>query len=155
MTAMQNNKEAALQLEKLIHKTIPLGKAMDLHVIELTDNFISLQAPVAHNNINIHGTAFAGSIYSMCVLTGWGFMHMRLLKESIKADVVVAQAEIRYLKPINEKIFCRCEVKEEDYAEFSQRLLDAGKASIAVVVHALEDENEKAILEARIVVKTT
>ena len=155
MTTMQNNKEAALQLEKLIHNTIPLGKAMGLHVIELTDNFINLQAPVANNNINIHGTAFAGSIYSMCVLTAWGFVHMRLLKESIEADVVVAQAEIRYLKPINEKIFCRSEVKEEDYTEFNQRLLATGKASITAIVYAVEDENEKAVLEARVVVRTT
>ena len=104
MTATKESENRTQQLEQLIHSTIPLGKIMGLQVTHLTDNVIKLEAPVADNNINIHGTAFAGSIYSMCALTAWGFMHMRLLNENINADVVIARGEIRYISPIKEKI---------------------------------------------------
>ena len=91
-----NNKQAIL-LQQLIYDTIALGKAMKLQVTHLTSNAISIEAPVANANINIHGTAFAGSIYSICALSAWGLVHMRLLREDISAEVVIAQANIRYL----------------------------------------------------------
>jgi thioesterase domain-containing protein len=155
VTATQENENRTQQLEQLIHNTIPLGKIMGLQVTHLTDNVINLEAPVADNNINIHGTAFAGSIYSMCALTAWGFMHMRLLKENITADVVIARGEIRYISPIKENIYCECEVEEKHYNEFHQRMLKEGKASIPVVVHALENDHLRAVLEARVSVIIT
>jgi thioesterase domain-containing protein len=128
---------------------------MGLRVICLTENDIKVEAPVAENNLNIHGTAFAGSIYSVCILTAWGFTHMRLLQDGITAKVVVARGEIRYLSPIKEKIFCKSAVSDSDYKVFNQRLLKEGKASIPLVVHALEDDIPRATLEARVAVKIT
>ena len=155
MTSAQENELPSQQLEQLIHNTIPLGKFMGLQVLDLTDNLIKLEAPVADNNINIHGTGFAGSIYSMCALTAWGFMHMRVLKENITADVVIARGEIRYLSPVKEKITCECDVEENHYNEFHQRMLKQGKASIPVAVNVLEGVHLRAVLEARMSVIIT
>jgi len=147
-----NNKQANL-LQQLIYDTIALGKAMKLQVTHLSSNAISIEAPVANANMNIHGTAFAGSIYSICALSAWGLVHMRLLTEDISAEVVLAQANIRYLLPIKDSIRTNCVVDETDFEEFQTRLLRKGKASLSVTVNAEENDKVQASLDARVVVK--
>ena len=94
-----NSEDRRKILETLIYETIPLGKAMKLRVTQLSTNGICIEAPVADTNVNIHNTAFAGSIYSICALSAWSLIQNRLLVENISADVVLAQAEIQYLLP--------------------------------------------------------
>ena len=65
---------------------------------------VSLSMPIK-GNTNIHGTAFAGSLYSLCVLSAWYNLvcHLRAtLGDEIleKATVVAQSAEIAYKKPI-------------------------------------------------------
>ncbi len=155
MTSIQGNKDQSQQLEQVIHKTIPLSGLMGLEVKHLSNNSICLEAPVVDTNINIHGTAFAGSIYCMTVLSAWGFMYNRLLEEKITADVVVARAEIRYLSPIKKIICSECSVDEDHYNNFHSRLLELGKTSIPLRVNVREEEHLRATLDARIAVKIT
>lgn len=65
---------------------------------------VSLRMPIK-GNTNIHGTAFAGSLYSLCVLSAWYNLvcHLRatLGDEVLDTLTVVAQsAEISYKKPV-------------------------------------------------------
>lgn len=149
------NEEEAKLLQQVIYETIPLAKAMKLQVVHLGSNTICIEAPVADVNINIHNTAFAGSIYSICALSAWGFMYNRLQVENISADVVIAQAEIRYLLPIKKCIRASCTVDEQHYQDFQKCLLDKGKARLALAVHAQEAEQLQATLDASVAVKIT
>ncbi len=153
MTSIPDKNKQARQLQQLIYDSIALGKAMELEVTHLSSNTISIEAPVANANINIHGTAFAGSIYSVCALSAWGLVHMRLLREDISASVVIAQAEIRYLHPVNNRIRTNCEMDQQDFQNFQNRLLEKGKASVSLTVTARESDQVQAILDARVVVK--
>lgn len=150
---MPDNNEQAKRLEQTIYDTIALGKAMKLRVSELTANTISIEAPVANANFNIHGTAFAGSIYSICALAAWGLVHTRVQSEDISAEVVLARAEIEYLLPIDENIRATGSINEDDYREFHKRLLQKGKASISLSVSAQEGDEVQARLDARVAVK--
>ena len=59
-----------LELQQKIRTGIPLSETMEFEIAELTPNLIRVQAPLAPN-VNVHGTGFAGSIYSIAVLAGW------------------------------------------------------------------------------------
>ncbi len=155
MTSTPAEEQQAEHLQQVFHNTIPLSKAMNLEVVHLSANCICLKAPVANTNINIHGTAFAGSIYSLCALTAWGFMYNRLLIDKLSADVVVAEAKIRYLRPIKTWIRSEYELDEQKYAEFHQRLLQDGKARFSISVQAQEDQQLQATLDASVAVKLT
>ena len=61
---------AAEALEQKIRGSIPLSDAMQFHIEALSLDAIEVVAPLPPN-VNIHGTGFAGSIYSVAVLTGW------------------------------------------------------------------------------------
>ncbi|NKB35788.1 MAG: DUF4442 domain-containing protein [Gammaproteobacteria bacterium] len=149
---MENDSRMAVQLQKIIYDTIPLGKASQLQVAELNANSIRIEAPVPGINSNIHNTAFAGSIYSACALTAWGLVHNRLLQEEIKAEVVIAQAEIKYEKPILKNIIAHAHLEETGFLEFKNKLLKKGKARLSVTVKASEDDTIQAQLDANIAV---
>ena len=121
------------QLQQTIRASIPLSEAMQFSIIELNSRNILVQAPL-EPNVNIHGTGFAGSIYSLAVLTGWALStHIMALKQ-MQGDLVVAKAEISYRAPLTDSIQCRTQVSEEDCAAFQLRFESNGTAKLALKV---------------------
>ena len=59
------------ELELTWHRDIPLAAAMSIAVEGYDGRTLTVRAPLPPNR-NLHGTAFAGSLFSTCVLTGWG-----------------------------------------------------------------------------------
>lgn len=81
------------------HSTIPLSQFMQLDIASFNGQTLYCQAPLAPN-INLHQTMFAGSIYTLATLTGWGLQYLQLRAEGLSGDQVLADASIRYLKPV-------------------------------------------------------
>ena len=140
------------RLEEIIYETIPLARATQLKIGELSHNSINILAPVAEINSNIHNTAFAGSIYSICALSAWGLMHSRLLGEEVDAEVVIAKAEIKYRLPVINEISTKCLLNEEDYLEFKEKLLENTRARISLNVEVQEGEQLQAQMQANVAV---
>ncbi|MCH7880597.1 MAG: YiiD C-terminal domain-containing protein [Proteobacteria bacterium] len=135
----------ARQLQHKIRASIPLSEAMQFSIIELHPRAILVQAPL-EPNVNIHGTGFAGSIYSLAVLTGWALsMHIMALNH-IPGELVVARAEIKYRSPLTGAIQCRTQASEEDCDAFREGFETSGKGKLVLGVDVGEAEN--AILQA-------
>lgn len=87
------------ELEQTWHRTIPASKAMLIH-----PSFYNAQEFVVcadrAANINLHNTMFAGSIYTLATLTGWGWVHLLLKQHGLQADIVLADADIKYKSPL-------------------------------------------------------
>lgn len=133
------NDEATAPLQAKIHRTIPLSETMGYRITELGDNHITVAAPLAPN-INIHGTGFAGSLYSLGVLAAWGLCAHLLARAGIEnADLVVAQANIRYRTPVRGEILCRCVIADEVARAFIAGLRNKGRSRIAVDVAVGEE----------------
>lgn len=81
---------------------IPLSEFMQLQVQSFDGHQLRCHAPLAPNK-NPHQTMFAGSIYSMATLTGWGMVFLQLKALGLKGDIVLADAQIRYLAPLQHK----------------------------------------------------
>ncbi|MET0090777.1 MAG: YiiD C-terminal domain-containing protein [Candidatus Thiodiazotropha sp.] len=79
------------ELEQRIREGIPLAAQMDFRVLSLTDHSIRVRGD-AEENVNVHGTAFAGSLYAVATLAAWGLVRSRLPDG---ADLVMAEAKIR------------------------------------------------------------
>lgn len=89
----------ATQLQHTWHQTIPLSAFMQLQVQSFDGKTLCCQAPLAPN-INLHQSMFAGSIYSLATLTGWGMVYLQLQALGLSGDIVLADAHIRYLAPL-------------------------------------------------------
>jgi thioesterase domain-containing protein len=123
-------------LNSFLFSGIPIAGAMGLQVISYGAEGLTLSAPLGPNR-NDKGTAFAGSIYSAAVLTGWGLVTLRLREAGLDASVVVRDAEVRYLAPVTAPFTSFCaSPKTPEWGEFlsSIKTKKGGRITLAVEV---------------------
>lgn len=82
------------------HKTIPVSEFMQIAPVAFDGELLIVSAPLAPN-INLHNTMFAGSIYTLATLTGWGMVWLQQSLAKVEGDIVLAEGQIRYLAPID------------------------------------------------------
>ena len=101
--------------QQLVRKTIPLTEYMDWQIKALSPMKIHCAIKL-EPNINIHGTAFAGSIYASAMATGWTLMKCWYDSNQYQAELVAAEANIKYLLPVTEDFACFAEINAENEA---------------------------------------
>jgi thioesterase domain-containing protein len=117
-------------LEHTLHTEVPLTEVMGLRVEGHDENELLLHADF-EPNINIHGTAFGGSLYSICAVTCWGMLHLRFEEEGIPAHCVLGSADIVYQLPVRGDIKARCRLPDDDsVSQMIQNLKRGEKARI-------------------------
>lgn len=131
---------SARELQEKIRLNIPLSENMQFEIVELDEDSIHVQAPLAPN-VNIHGTGFAGSIYSLAVLAGWAKCTQILSVNKIDAELVVARAEIKYRRAVTGDIDCRCSVDELERQAFIEEFENRGKSKLELTVIVGDDRN--------------
>ena len=118
---------AARDLEEKIHRGIPLSQAMGYRITELADTRICVTAPLAPNR-NVHDTGFAGSLYALGILTAWGLCAHIIARAGLHANLVVAEATIRYRAPVRGDIVCHCALTDAAAQAFVGDLAAKGRA---------------------------
>ena len=88
-------------LDALNHHLLgmPPVAAMQVRAVAFDGEVLQLQAPLAAN-VNDKGCAFGGSLVSLMTLAGWGLMTLKLREAGIRAEVYVADSQVRYLAPL-------------------------------------------------------
>ncbi|WP_440054436.1 YiiD C-terminal domain-containing protein [Pseudoalteromonas sp. T1lg65] len=86
-------------LQDIWRESIPISDVMGIKVDTYTDWQFSTRADLKAN-LNPHNSMFAGSIYSMATLTGWGATYLALRERGLDGDIVLADANIKYMKPL-------------------------------------------------------
>jgi len=120
------------QLQHHIRTGIPISEHMDFRVLELSPTAITVCGGGAEN-INVHGTAFAGSLYSISTLAIWGLVFSRLPEG---ASLVMAEATIRYRRPVIGDITARCEILSTDFEAFLNAVNRQAKGRLKAVALA-------------------
>lgn len=146
--------ELAQTLQDIWHKTIPLSKAMELQ-ISYYDGKKLMTYCDADFNQNLHHTMFAGSIYTLATLTGWGWVYLALQEKqkeqgSLRGDIVLAEANIKYHAPI--KGLAYGQVVQQDVSGQFDNLLEGKKVRIKLVAHVYCGEKIAATFKASYVV---
>jgi len=132
-------------LQRKIRAAIPLSDAMQFSIESLGLEAIEVSAPLPPN-VNIHGTGFAGSIYSVAVLTGWALCTHILDQMKVDAELVVAKAEIRYRAPVTGDLRCVAGADAELRASFLQDIENRGKGVLPLEIRV--GEQPAAVLQA-------
>ncbi|MBO1520505.1 bifunctional GNAT family N-acetyltransferase/hotdog fold thioesterase [Oceanisphaera pacifica] len=87
------------ELQSQWHRRIPISEKMGIRIIQYTGSRFKTKANLTAN-LNLHESMFAGSIYSQCVLTGWGLIWLQMQEFGLTGDIVQGQGDIKYLTPI-------------------------------------------------------
>jgi thioesterase domain-containing protein len=135
--------------EEFLHARIPLTRAMGLHVVTDAEGGFSVAAPVALNSNHLD-TAFGGSINAVATLAAYGLLWLELRDE--RADVVIRQSSIRFLRPIRATISATCAPPDAaELTAFKATLRAKGKARMALHVQVRENDAVAAELQATFV----
>ena len=94
-------------LQSMWHEEIPIATAMGVEIASFADDELVVRAGL-QANINVHGTAFAGSLYAIAALTGWGAVWLKHREAGLDGQIVLADGRIEYLRAVAEDIVCRC-----------------------------------------------
>jgi thioesterase domain-containing protein len=124
------------ELERVWHTRIPISAAMDIRIDSYHDDTLEVRAALAPN-VNVHGTAFAGSLYAVAALTGWGITWLALRERGFEGDIVIAEANIRYASPVAQDFVARCAFDAARHAPPFARLAAEGRCRFALDVAIL------------------
>jgi len=135
------------ELKDYLQSHIPLVGAMELEFIKNDDTGVILKAPLSPNR-NDKNTAFAGSVYSLLVLSGWSLVYSLLKRKGFSPDVVIASSTIDFLKPVSEDYTATARLQSDSSPlpaldEFYAKV-EIGKKPALMVESWIGDENDPA-----------
>lgn len=119
------------QLQSIWHTRIPISKAMGIQATGYDGVTLSARAGLAEN-INVHGTAFAGSLYAIAALCGWGMTWLN--ENSLEGSIVIARGHIDYARPVTGDIDVACRFDADAQLAAMDKLRATGKCRFELSV---------------------
>lgn len=126
----EHNSELCQQLQNTWHQTIPLSKAMNISISYFDGQELFTGCDPVFNK-NLHNTMFAGSIYTLATLTGWGWVYLLLKKYQCGGDIVLADAKIKYLAPIKGVVNAKT---KRSFVEGDTKLLQKNEKTRFIII---------------------
>ena len=132
--------EEALQELREYCRGMPPVAAMQVEVEGMRGDALRLTAPLSAN-VNDKGNAFGGSLTSLMTVAGWGLVTLKLRVAGLKAEVYVADSQIRYLAPLYDDLVAEAVFAEgQAWDLFVDTLVQRGRARILVDARVLLPE---------------
>lgn len=125
-------------LQRTWHDTIPISEQMGIKLHQYTGRTLETRASL-NKNINLHGTMFAGSIFSLATLTGWGMIFLQLKEKGLDGEIVLGDGNIHYHKPITMQPRALCNI--ESLAGKFELLSKHKKCNIKLSVAILDGDS--------------
>lgn len=130
--------DALTELQRTWHAEIPISAHMGIQVDGFEAGALQVSAPLTPN-INVHGTAFAGSLYAVGALTGWGRTWLWLRARDRAGAIVIADARIAYTAPVEGRLVAVCRAPDEALAQAESRLASRGRCRLELTVEVFAD----------------
>lgn len=90
------------ELQQCWVEQIPISEKLGIRIAQFTGYRFEVTA-LLNANLNPYDTMFAGSVFSMAALSGWGMVWLLMKERHLTASIVLAEGNIRYQKPIDTK----------------------------------------------------
>lgn len=132
------------QLQKAWYENIPLSEKMGVRISQYTGQRFVTTMPESGNQ-NPHQTLFAGSLFSLATLTGWGLIWLLLRERHLGGTIILADAHIRYSAPITGRP--RAVADLSSVSGDLDRLARGRKARVQLSVNLYGDEHAGAVFE--------
>ncbi|WP_026376478.1 bifunctional GNAT family N-acetyltransferase/hotdog fold thioesterase [Aestuariibacter salexigens] len=125
------------ELQNTWYDTIPISEQMGIKLHQYSGKTLETRASL-NKNINLHGSMFAGSIFSLATLTGWGMIYLQLRDKSLQGEIVLGDGDIHYHKPITLQPRALCHIESID-AKY-EHLKKGKKCRISLRVEILDGD---------------
>ena len=127
------------EFEQFLHQQIPVTKAMEFNVLEITPSRVRISAKLEPNK-NHQSTAFGGSISCLMTVAGWALVYANIKKIDPNAHIVIAKSSIRYFKPLKKDFTAESILMNEaDKINLFKMYNKNRKGKLSVKVQCYED----------------
>jgi thioesterase domain-containing protein len=134
ISALKQLPVSPTEVERYLHEHIPLSKAMEVSVLAISDDSVTLRAPLAPN-INHRETVFGGSGSAVAILAAWSLLYTRLRRDGIANRLVIQRNMMEFERPIWGDFTARSSLEQPgEWRRFTRLLARKGKARTAVTV---------------------
>jgi thioesterase domain-containing protein len=138
-------------LDYFLKNNIPMAKHMGISILSCDENSLVSSAPLEYNK-NDKGTGFAGSIFSICAMSGWSYIRFLTLNEGLNCNIMMHASEIIYHKPVLDDFNAEAKLnKPGDLKKFIEELKVKGKSRIEIKVSVSSSNDLKAEFTGSIV----
>lgn len=137
-------------LENLIKTEIPVSNHFKFKIENYNNNSLKISAPLIQNK-NDKEIVFAGSIFSIAALAGWGLLTLKFKRENLNPKLVMYKGNIIYKKPVRDDFICRCSISEEKWLKLKDNVLQnsTGKIILKIEIYEKRKTSILADLEAK------
>ena len=123
------------RFEAECRQDIPLLTAMHLSFVDFDNLTLTMEAPLAPN-INNKGTAFGGSIASICLFGGWAVSTLAFMDNDIhNTEIVVFRNEMTFERPARGHLTVSAYIKPDDFEACLARLKAGDPERIRLDIH--------------------
>lgn len=129
------------ELQATWYEKIPISNALGVRIAGFDGSLLTVKADF-EANINLHGTAFAGSLYAVNALCGWSMVHLQLCLAGLPGSIVLVEGRIRYAAPVRESIVATC--RWEDQGEVIKALKGGKKKGRIQITSDVEQDGQSA-----------
>ena len=116
---------------------------MNIGVVDYDGRTLTVRSPLTPNR-NLHGTAFAGSLFSTCVLTGWGATWLALREQDLTGLIVISDSNVHFRKAVAGELVCRCTPEPETIRAGLRQFKTTGRASFDLIC-TIDNETKRAV----------
>ena len=119
-------------LEDFLHQQMPLSRAMQVTVQEVSEDAVRLSAPLAPN-LNHHATVFGGSACAVAMLAAWSLLYVRLRAAFPAVSIVIQRHSMSYRRPMQGSFAAHARLADpDDWPRFLRLLVRRRRARICV-----------------------
>jgi thioesterase domain-containing protein len=133
--------------------SIPVISGMDVDIIKIEEKSITLTAPL-NTNINYEGTAFGGSLNTLCILSSYLLVHHALKSKNIPfSSLVIQDSSVKYLSPVHKDFKAQSIVEGKD-VDLLVKLIDrkgVGRISVKSEIKVGDSDEAKVVFQGRFV----
>ena len=148
MSDVLRQPEWCSELQQRWQEHIPISDKMGVKITQFTGYRFEVSA-LLNANLNPHNSMFAGSVFSMATLAGWGMVWLLMKERNLSADIVLADSHIRYRKPVTDRP--RAMVSLDSLSGDLDRLASGRKARVQLDVTIYSGETKAAMFEGTFV----
>ena len=143
------------QLERYLHESIPLTRALGVKVKIASPARVLLECPL-EPNVNLHGTAFGGSIVALATVTGWLWIHVYMRERKQTPKLVISESTMQYMNPVTGSFSAELRAPSDAVINsFTQTFDRRGSARIELTVSVLSDGEEVGLFKGTYVALKT
>jgi thioesterase domain-containing protein len=145
---MQENALSTLDALNQLFAQMPPVQAMQIRALYFDGKTLQVVAPLSAN-LNDKACAFGGSLVSIMTMAAWGLLNVKLWQQGLKADVYIADSQVKFLKPVFTDLQARASLSADSDWQTVQHVLQEKQRARAFVNAVVQGPSGEIVADMR------